>query len=207
MPPFHPNEEEDMSDGSFLLMAKGAPDSTTKIVEISDDRNERIHFRPPEHFKAGKPFYEGDAVHAKMKELAYEEMEAGHIKPGFVVVPKNLVEKLSAVEGVERIGTVEHLSRTYKPTAFVEPEPAPEPEQEYSEVNVPLAEPKKAEKYTCEFCGGAGRKGFSKEGYINHLQGFHLKGLRHKGQGEITDEDRATWDKINAILEGLGEYA
>jgi hypothetical protein len=31
--------------------------------------------------------------------------------------------------------------------------------------------------------------------------------LRHKGQGEITDEDRATWDKINAILEELGEYA
>ncbi|MFA5636138.1 MAG: hypothetical protein WC977_09540 [Anaerovoracaceae bacterium] len=196
-----------MADETYLVMANGTPDAATKVVEVREDKGERIIFRSPKYFAEGYPWHAGMGVYAKTKELAYEEQEMGRHKPGFAVVPKLVLEDLvRGARNVKLVGKVSFLNSTYRPTpaSLAELE---EPEPEVPEVSLPPAEPPESEKYTCEFCGGKGRKGFSKEGYIAHLQGFHLKGLRHKGQGEITDEDRATWDKINAILEELGEYA
>jgi hypothetical protein len=106
--------EEDMADETYLVMANGTPDAATKVVEVREDKGERIIFRSPKYFAEGYPWHAGMGVYAKTKELAYEEQEMGRHKPGFAVVPKLVLEDL--VRGARNVKLVGKVSST-APTA------------------------------------------------------------------------------------------
>ncbi len=190
-----------MSEEMFLLAAVGMPDSTTKTIELTENVSERIIFRPPENFHPGAKDYPGDAVVARMKELCYDESEAGRIKPGFVVVPQSLVGRLVALDGIVVLGKVSIINRTYRPSRFDYLDDSELEEEEGVEIPPVVKEALSDTKFDCEFCG---RKGFSRESYINHLRGFHIKNLVKK-QGSFSQEDERVYQRLKERLKELGE--
>ena len=185
-----------MVEQDFLVMAWKWPASEAKIIEVDDKRVNRIRFAQPEAFKVGQPRYAGDGVLLKMKELSFDQMEAGRPRPGFAIVKKGQLGACKKGRDVIVIGSIDALNKGLI-TSRVVLEPEPEPDKE--KIGLPET-PEEVQieqdsKITCSFCRG--RKGFNPKSYINHLKGFHLRALE---KNDLTDAEKELKDAITVEI-------
>jgi len=186
-----------MADKQYLVMAWKRNDAAAKVIEPEENKSSRIEFGIPKTLEPGKKRYAGKGVLAKAKELSYDEMEAGRVKPGFAIVKQRQLKACQKARDVKVIGDVDALNngliRTREVPEVEEPEPVIDISaiQDESEVDAD-------EKFDCEFCKRDAH--FSRKGYIGHLK-WHLGVLRKKG--DLSEQDRETWDAINARMEEL----